>query len=280
MEETPDPQNRVPSVEDQPPRKSSLRLLATFCSLLIPGLGQLLLGNKRRGAMFLVAFFGLGLLYWPLRLPTLYSGFMTLVLLHVGLTSASSWQALRSFSLRAAGVSRFWLLLVVPLILVFSLSIEMNLGLRCAGFRVFSIPSSSMATTLDSGDVIVADTRYFKHHDPHDGEVVIFRQRGIFLVKRIIASGGEQIRSVDGVVSVNGQTITEPYVQHTGNAMPEMNTFGPITVPANELFVMGDNRDMSLDSRLPDQFGAVAKSDLVGVPLYILSSKRTGHKVE
>jgi signal peptidase I len=280
VDEIPDPQNKVPSAEDQPPRKSSLRLLATLCSLLIPGLGQLLLGNKRCGTMFLVAFFGLGLLYWPLRLPTLYSGFMTLVLLHVGLTGASGWQALRSFSLRAAAVSRFWLLLVVPLTLVFSLSIEMNLGLRCAGFRVFSIPSSSMATTLDSGDVIVADTRYFRNHDSHDGEVVIFRHKGIVFVKRIIASSGEQVSSEDGNVSVNGRPIAEPYVEHTGNAMPEMNTFGPITVPANELFVMGDNRDVSLDSRLPDQFGTVQKDDLVGVPLYIFTSKRMGRKVE
>ena len=137
-----------------------------------------------------------------------------------------------------------------------------------------------MASTIDSGDTIVADTRYFQHHEPHDGEVVIFRQRGILHIKRIIASGGEQIHSQDGVVSVNGQTIAEPYVQHTGDAMPEMNTFGPIKVPDHELFMMGDNRDASLDSRLPDQFGAVSKSDLVGVPLYVLSTKRTGRKVE
>jgi signal peptidase I len=78
---------------------------------------------------------------------------------------------------------------------------------------------------------------------------------------------------------VNGSAVDEPYVQHRGDAPTWMNNFGPFTVPAGELFVLGDNRDISLDSRSPE-FGLVAVDSVVGWPLYVFGSDRPGKRIK
>ncbi len=79
---------------------------------------------------------------------------------------------------------------------------------------------------------------------------------------------------------VNGQMITEPYVQHTSpNPLDWTINFGPITVGNRKYFVMGDNRDVSLDSRWP-AFGLVDRESIAGKPLYVFGSNRQGRHVQ
>lgn len=104
-------------------------------------------------------------------------------------------------------------------------------------------------------------------------EVILFRRDKVPFVKRVIAGPGNIIEGRAGEVLVDGKRLSEAYVQHEGTPIPELVDFGPTLIPAGKLFVMGDNRDVSYDSRVRD-FGLVDVSDVLGKPLYIYRSNR------
>ena len=136
-----------------------------------------------------------------------------------------------------------------------------------------------MEPTLVPGDRFIVDTHYYHHRPPTRGDIIMFNRGKIFLIKRVIAVSGDTIQATNGAVSLNGDTLVEKYIQHIQgeSSPPELNTFGPLTVPPDEYFVMGDNRDVSYDSRSHD-FGFVSGKTIAGKPLYIYASAadRTG----
>ncbi len=76
--------------------------------------------------------------------------------------------------------------------------------------------------------------------------------------------------SLKGAVSRNGRYLDEPYVEHIGDTTDQLMNFGPVTIPAHKLFVMEDNRDVSLDSRMPG-FRLIDESAVLGKALYIIT---------
>lgn len=128
-----------------------------------------------------------------------------------------------------------------------------------------------MRETLIPGDRILVDCWHYRHTPPTRGDLVVFKSDALLLVKRVIATGGDTIESRNGVIVVNGMRIDEPYVRHTGNPTREMQTFGPRKVAPNKVFVMGDNRDESFDSRLTVAYDVSA---VVAKPLYIYGFDR------
>lgn len=269
------------TVQEELRSKPVLRFLAALLSIIIPGSGQWLLGDRKQAIRLFLAFLFLCLLYWPIRLPIYYGGLIFALFYAVALAIISSYFALTAFSEKLLPLSAWWMLAVAPFACFFAIAVNMSIFLHAAGFRVFTIPSTSMAPTLTEGDTIVADMRRFSHQSPIDGDIVIFKHKGLYLVKRVAASGGEQISSASGYITVNGVQRNEPYAHHEGNASTEMNDFSTKIVPAKELFVMGDNRDLSLDSRM-EEFGNVISNDVAGIPLYIISAKsdRSGRKIQ
>lgn len=154
-------------------------------------------------------------------------------------------------------------------------------------FQPFRIPSGSMIPTLAVGDRIVVNKLSYKLHDPGRGEVVVFTTPDCAtpripdwanctiignyadLVKRIVALPGDEIAIADDHVYIDGEILDEPYLPEgaTTVAQPPFGCMFPGTpehpyvVPEGMVFVMGDNRNMSLDSRC---FGPIPESTLVG----------------
>ena len=134
----------------------------------------------------------------------------------------------------------------------------------CSAARPYRVAGNSMLPSLHEGDRIFVDESEPARSDLRDGEIVAFRHGEGIVVKRIIGMPGETIRGEHGKVFRNGRLIDEPYLAPaTGEDIPEMTTFAPVTVKPGELFVLGDNRDLSLDSRAAE-YGPVQFTDVVG----------------
>jgi len=130
-------------------------------------------------------------------------------------------------------------------------------------YDVFNIPTGSMAPTLEIGDKVIVDTRYYRQHQPERGQVIVFlspKDHKTKFIKRIIGIPGDFIAIKNHVVSVNGKVIMEPYIDPDENIS---QTFPDATyqIPQNQYFVMGDNRDHSADSRI---WGNVPKQNISG----------------
>jgi signal peptidase I len=136
--------------------------------------------------------------------------------------------------------------------------------LRVVGYAPFRIPSTSMEPTLRRNELFVVSARAYWHSGPQIGEVIVFQyplDRSVVYVKRVIASGGSTVEIVDGVTAVDGKPLRELYVDPHNNVTGYARTMRLVRVPADALFVMGDNRDNSNDSRT---WGFVPRSNVVG----------------
>src|SRR5262249_19621703 len=164
--------------------------------------------------------------------------------------------------------SQWWLAILLPAALLVA-AIEWNFALRAAGFRAFQVPSQAMAPAIPRGGHVLMDGHYYNNKGPQRGDGIVFtlpKNRGVYLVKRVIAVGGETI-SVEGKnVLIDGRLISEPYVHLEQSPYMELRA-GPITLPPRKLFVMGDNRSVSLDSRTAS-FGLVDVSTVIGDVTY------------
>jgi len=137
--------------------------------------------------------------------------------------------------------------------------------------RSFFIPSESMEDTLLVGDRVLVNELVPEVVGLHRGDVVVFRDPGGWLgagqgddlIKRVIGLPGDRVSccGADGRLSVNGQPVDEPYVvTPAGTDRVSLQDFD-VTVPDGQLWVMGDNRYESADSRA---HGTVSESDVVG----------------
>jgi signal peptidase I len=244
------------------------RLLAAAASAIVPGMGQWLLGQRARAVVFWMLLLGVVALWWPLRLPMTFWGWMLAIVATFALWVAGAVWALLGFRKSPARPRLLWLIAVVPLAVIVPILLCGWVLLPLSGCRLFHDPSNSMAPAIDPNDIIMVDMRDVA---PHEGAPVIFERDAVVFVKRVIGMPGNVVQGVGGNVSVNGAALSEPYVQHTGPRLPNLENFGPVSVPEGQIFVLGDSRDVSLDSRMQD-FGTVPIAAITGKPLYVFVS--------
>lgn len=145
--------------------------------------------------------------------------------------------------------------------LVFALAVLVLVFAFCV--RIVVVSGSSMNNTLSSGDRLLVQSTFYT---PQRGDVVVvdsYINYGKPLVKRIIAKGGDtvDIDTQAGVVYVNGQPLNEPYTAEGTYTAGNMQF--PLTVPEGSLFLMGDNRQHSTDSR-DTSIGFIDERDILG----------------
>ncbi len=148
------------------------------------------------------------------------------------------------------------------------IAVLLALFIRAFIVQAFKIPSGSMEPTLLVGDHLLVNkfiygvripftnTHYLSLHKPKRGDVIVF----IFpldtskdFIKRVIGEGGEKVQIIEDAVYINDHKINDPWGYFSNIGPPALlkriRNFGPVIVPENSLFVLGDNRDNSEDSR-------------------------------
>jgi signal peptidase I len=132
---------------------------------------------------------------------------------------------------------------------------------RLLGLLPYKIPSASNSPALVVGDIVLVYTYSYWFDPVPRGDLVVFipSHDPRAFVKRVVAVGGDRISINDGLVVLNDTIIEEPYVSPGNNTLA--SSMRDVTIPAGKLFVMGDNRDRSEDSRT---YGLVNVSGVVG----------------
>lgn len=172
----------------------------------------------------------------------------------------------------------------LPVLIIVALGIA--LLIKTFVVQAFYIPSGSMENTLMIGDRVLVSKFLYRFTEPKYGQIVVFVSpygekapqldrgpvgnffngiaEGLGLkstekdfIKRVIATEGQTVEVKDGSVRVNNQRLSEPYL-HDRSPMPD---YGPTKVPKDRVFVMGDNRNNSQDSRV---FGPISESSILG----------------
>ena len=154
-----------------------------------------------------------------------------------------------------------WLFLLIAIFLLFLLV-----------FRVIVVSQDSMFSTLWDGDYLLLLNNVF-YHEPEQGDIVVISKKtfddGRPIIKRVIATEGQtvDIDFENGIVYVDGEALQEDYINNL-TTNDEGMAF-PLTVEDNCIFVLGDNRGVSLDSRSP-QIGQIDRREILGKALFLM----------
>jgi signal peptidase I len=160
------------------------------------------------------------------------------------------------------------------------LAVLIALFVRTFIIQAFKIPSGSMEPTLQVGDYLLVnkfiygvkipftETKVFRFVNPRRGDIIVFpfpRDPSKDFIKRVIGTGGEKVEIIQGEIYINDIRISDPWghFENIGPAdyLQRIENFGPVVVPEDSLFVMGDNRNNSEDSRF---WGFLRANTVVG----------------
>ncbi|WP_092493129.1 MULTISPECIES: signal peptidase I [Virgibacillus] len=132
--------------------------------------------------------------------------------------------------------------------------------LRSFVFATSVVDGKSMEPTLEDGETVLFNKFTYLIDKPQRGDIVIIERPLKNYVKRIIAMPGETIKVEDHILYINGEKYGQPFINK--DAKSNTGKFGPIQVPENSYFVMGDNRILSKDSR--NGLGFVSEENIIG----------------
>jgi signal peptidase I len=264
-------------------------IIAASLSILTPGLGHIYNGQIKKGAIIIFLGYSIAGLLLILGLFHDFSGLIFSVLLglfyHIFFAVNAAYTALKIKEFQPNRFNNvYFYILVAVLHLFFSMSARRMTAYYI--LRPFNISTGSMEPTIRPGDYVMVDLRIYQKTLPQPGHIIIFKSNvedDMPWIKRCIASEGktveirDKILFVDGTVypdSQNTKHITKfilPKGYNEINISPpnagNRDNYGPVIVPDNHFFVLGDNRDHTLDSRY---VGFIDKKRIFGKVLYLL----------
>ena len=172
---------------------------------------------------------------------------------------------------------RSWRRSLVETVITILVAVLLAFLVRAFVFQTFWIPSASMTPTLGVYDRVLVQKAFYSWRDVREGDIVVFSHPPLDncpgppgdLVKRVIALPGKTIYSSGNSVYVDGRKLAESYLptpDPLGLAIPGASATSPYRVPAGDFYVLGDNRQISCDSRY---WGPVKGSTIIGKVILI-----------
>lgn len=253
--------------------------IAAGLSLLAPGAGQIYNGQGLKGIVFFLLPFILYEIWALARLPGHFSGLLAFFIVGIGyevfVVVEAFDRARRLKEIPLKPFNRGWIYLLLILI-------SLGTGFIGSGFLLENIwgvsfarmPTASMEPALQKDDFLMVDLRAYKNSKAERGDLVVFKyppDPSKLFVKRVIALEGETVEIKNKEVVVNGTALQEPYKTHKDKTIEQVrDNFGPITIPPGACFVLGDNRDVSADSRY---WGNLPLASIKGKALYVYWAK-------
>ncbi|WP_342361557.1 signal peptidase I [Terrarubrum flagellatum] len=310
------------AAESDPQVKPRRWWIAALLGLLSQPVAYLYVGRPRRAAATIVAFVLLGIFLWhglngrlaePRGIAAM-AAFLVFIALFTMIDAARIAIAERAYQLRV--YNRWWIYAVVAVIVGFAGDVAFDPAYGVGrSVRPFAIASGSMLPTLRLGEKVMADMRAYDAREPECGDVIVFAAmdgQTVYL-KRVIGLPGDVVQIRAGRLYLNGAPIpleqAEPYSPSADDLVIEgkpvatqretlpggrkdqiiliagsglVDTTPPFTVPPGRVFVLGDNRSNSLDSRHP-QVGFVPRDHILGRLSFIYWSRdwaRIGARIE
>ncbi|MCV6603671.1 MAG: signal peptidase I, partial [Porticoccaceae bacterium] len=240
--------------------------IAAISNLLIPGLGYLYLGRVVSAVTIPAVLFLVLITAGNLGLMTVLKGFYTaFAFLFSVFLFAIVHAAIKARSEQAYVVQKvnrwYWYLAFIVVVLICNSLFAAYRG-QVAGYETYSMPSSSMLPTLKPGDFILVDTRYYGESAPNVGDIIVFTppHSASPFVKRVVAAGEDTVELKGNVLFLNSEEVDEPYIR-LSDSNTRLKNLSLTTVPKGYIFVMGDNRNNSADSRV---WGAVPVERVIG----------------
>ena len=256
------------------PRKPWVAGVLTF---IFPGLGHVYCGDWLKGmkiypSYWVMVLCGIGLLVWtPIPRVNILLFILIWCAINVYFINDAIHAARRAddpFELR--WFNRWYVYIIIFVGVGLGHGLVNEYVINTYLFRSYKIPVGSMSPTLVEGDHIITDNLHYRYNDPRRGEIVLFKypeDETKQFFKRVIGLPGETIQINNKTVYINEKAVDDK--EYTvrldpgiidGGINPRDN-FGPTVVPQQSYFVLGDNRDQSLDSRF---FGAVKREKITG----------------
>jgi signal peptidase I len=274
---------------------------AVLLAIVTPGLGHLYCGRLRHAALAFASAYSLlfALAVVELTGPSgialgvaflvALAGAVALIV-HAGITAKHT-----PVPFQPRKFNRWWVYVAVILFTIFVWHPAVLALIRSNLVEAYRIPSSTMEPSILVGDYVFADRRGSARRIPARNDVIIFSSQthpGVAIIKRVAGLPGDTLAMVSGHLVRNGASVTEPWTApfHPGDSVPITDNlpwqiqhllrdptgyrptaqdWGPLRVPADSLFVLGDNRPNSYDSRY---WGALAIARILGRPTSVYFS--------
>ena len=283
---------------------------AVVLAILTPGLGHLYDGRPRVAGLAFVACYAawLGLAvarFGGPSMPGLVSALAASLAVPIGFVVHAGLTARRApVPFPSKRYDRWWVYLAAILVVLFVWQPAVTRLVRADLVQAYRIPSASMEPTLLTGDYLLVDRRASARRMPARDQVIVFAsltEPGVDVIKRVAGLPGDTLAMVAGRLIRNGVAVEEPWVAPVDSARafeapefrasqlphlvrdpegyrPTMLDWGPLVVPAESLFVLGDNRLNAYDSRF---WGAAPAASVVGLPvsIYLSVDRRNGFGV-
>lgn len=235
--------------------------LAVYLSSFIPGIGHGYLKKWLAGLAFFAVFLML-IVVSELKIEFISPATK---FFQVALTLFCFYHVYNSAPVRRESSNKNILIFILSFLLIPTIiATSIALILRVYFLEARYIPASSMLPTLEIGDRLIINKIIYRFRNPQRGELIVFSPTDALLernykdafIKRIIGVPGDKVEVEEGQVYVNGQLLQEGYILEK----PDYD-FGPVIVPPDSYFVLGDNRNNSFDSHY---WGFVPRKNIIG----------------